>query len=100
VKNVPQPSRRILSMEVSITPKMDQWIAEKVNSGLYRSSDEVILEGLRLLMHQEEQRLALTEDLRQEILVGLRQLDSGKSAVFDSDVVNKIKEEGRKRLGG
>jgi len=51
-------------------------------------------------MHQEEQRLALTEDLRQEILVGLRQLDSGKSAVFDSDVVNKIKEEGRKRLGG
>ncbi|MDZ7696699.1 MAG: type II toxin-antitoxin system ParD family antitoxin [Deltaproteobacteria bacterium] len=64
-------------MEVSITPKMDQWISEKVNSGLYRSSDEVILEGLRLLMRQEEQRLAMTEDLRQEILGGIRQLRFG-----------------------
>jgi antitoxin ParD1/3/4 len=87
-------------MEVSITPKMDQWISEKVNSGLYRSSDEVILEGLRLLMRQEEQRLAMTEHLRQEILVGIRQLDSGKSAVFDSNLSDKIKEESRHKLGG
>jgi antitoxin ParD1/3/4 len=86
-------------MEVSITPQMDQWISEKVNSGLYRCSDEVILEGLRLLMRQEQQRLAMTEDLRQEILVGLRQLDSGKSAVFDSSLSDKIKERGRNRLG-
>lgn len=87
-------------MEVSITPQMDQWISEKVNSGLYRSCDEVIVEGLRLLMRQEEQRLAVTEDLRQEILIGLRQLDSGKSAVFDSNLVEKIKEKSRNRLGG
>ncbi|MCP4575356.1 MAG: type II toxin-antitoxin system ParD family antitoxin [Deltaproteobacteria bacterium] len=86
-------------MEVSITPQMDQWISEKVNSGLYRCSDEVILEGLRLLMRQEQQRLAMTEDLRQEILVGLRQLDAGKSAVFDSSLSDKIKEGGRNRLG-
>ena len=78
---------------------MDQWISEKVNSGLYRCSDEVILEGLRLPMRQEQQRLAMTEDLRQEILVGLRQLDSGKSAVFDSSLSDKIKERGRNRLG-
>lgn len=86
-------------MEVSITPQMDQWISEKVNSGLYRCSDEVIFEGLRLLMRQEQQRLAMTEDLRQEILVGLRQLDSGKSAVFDSSLSDKIKEGGRTGLG-
>ena len=86
-------------MEISITPRMDQWISEKVNSGLYSSSSEVILEGLRLLIRQEEQRLAITEDLRQEILVGVRQLDSGKSVSFDSSLVDKIKENSRNRLG-
>ena len=86
-------------MEISITPRMDQWISEKVNSGLYSSSNEVILEGLRLLIRQEEQRLAITEDLRQEILVGVRQLDSGKSVIFDSSLVDNIKEKSRNRLG-
>jgi len=86
-------------MEISITPRMDQWISEKVNSGLYSSSSEVILEGLRLLIRQEEQRLAITEDLRQEILVGVRQLDSGKSVSFDLSLVENIKENSRNKLG-
>lgn len=86
-------------MEISITPRMDQWISEKVNSGLYSSSSEVVLEGLRLLIRQEEQRLAMTEDLRQEILVGVRQLDSGKSVSFDLSLVDNIKENSRNRLG-
>ena len=91
--------RKTLKMEVQITPKIDEWISEKVNSGLYRSFDEVILEGLRLLIRQEEQRLAMTEDLRREILIGVSQLDSGKSAVFDSNLVTKIKKDSRNRLG-
>ena len=78
---------------------MDQWVSEKVNSGLYSSYNEVILEGLRLLMRQEEQRQAMTEDLRQEILIGVRQLDTGKGVVFDQSVVKNIKERGRDRLG-
>jgi putative addiction module CopG family antidote len=51
-------------MKISLTPRMDQWVSEKVGSGLYSSSNEVILEGLRLLMCQEEQRQAMIEDLR------------------------------------
>ncbi len=86
-------------MEISLTSRMDQWVSEKVNSGLYSSYNEVILEGLRLLMRQEEQRQAMTEDLRQEILIGVRQLDTGKGVVFDKSVVKNIKERGRDRLG-
>ncbi|MBW2708724.1 MAG: type II toxin-antitoxin system ParD family antitoxin [Deltaproteobacteria bacterium] len=85
-------------MEISLTPRMDQWITEKVDSGTYISSSEVILEGLRLLMRQEEQRQAMVEDLRREILIGIRQLDSGRSVVFDQSVVEKIKGESRNRL--
>jgi len=86
-------------MQISLTPRMDQWVSEKVGSGLYSSSDEVILEGLRLLMRQEEQRQAMIEDLRKEILVGVRQLDSGKAVGFDPSLVENIKEKGRDRLG-
>ena len=86
-------------MEISLTSRMDQWISEKVNSGLYSSYNEVILEGLRLLIRQEEQRQAMTEDLRQEILIGVRQLDSGKAVFFDPSLVANIKEKGRDRLG-
>lgn len=86
-------------MQISLTPRMDQWISEKVGSGLYGSSNEVILEGLRLLMRQEEQRQAMIEDLHKEILVGVRQLDSGKAVVFDPSLVENVKEKGRDRLG-
>jgi len=86
-------------MNISLTPKINQWISEKVASGLYGSADEVILEGLRLLKRQEEQRLAMLQDLRQEILVGVRQLDAGKSNVFSDSVVSDIKAKGRNRLG-
>ncbi|MBU0699597.1 MAG: type II toxin-antitoxin system ParD family antitoxin [Proteobacteria bacterium] len=86
-------------MQISLTPRMDQWVSEKVDSGLYSSSNEVILEGLRLLMRLEDQRQAMIEDLRKEILVGVRQLDSGKAVVFDSSVVENIKERCRDRLG-
>jgi antitoxin ParD1/3/4 len=96
-------SKRIQKMEaiimnISLTPKMDQWLAEKVASGMYSSSSEVILEGLRLLKRQEEQRQAVTEDLRQEILVGVMQLDSGKAISFDSSVIADIKVRGRDKL--
>jgi antitoxin ParD1/3/4 len=86
-------------MDISLTPKINQWISEKVASGLYGSADEVILEGLRLLKRQEEQRLAMVQDLRQEILVGVRQLDGGKSDVFNDLVIADIKANGRERLG-
>jgi putative addiction module CopG family antidote len=72
--------------------------AEKVNSGFYNSASEVVLEGLRLLKIQEEQRQAMTEDLRREILIGVKQLDAGKSLCFDESVVADIKNSARSKI--
>lgn len=85
-------------MNISLTPKMDSWVAEKVATGMYGSSTEVINEGLRLLKRQEEQRQAMVEDLRQEVLVGVRQLDTEKAVSFDSSQVVEIKARGRAKL--
>ncbi len=49
-------------MNISLTPEMDQWVAELVKSGAYKSSSEVIRDGIRTLQRQEEQRRAMVED--------------------------------------
>ena len=84
-------------MEISLNRKMHQWINEKVESGLYNNPNEIILEGLRLLKIQEEQRLAMTEDLRREVMIGLKQLDAKHSITFDAAAVREIKDRGRDR---
>jgi antitoxin ParD1/3/4 len=44
-------------MNVSLTPELEKFITEKLESGRYSSAEEVIREGLRLLReHEEEQR--------------------------------------------
>ena len=86
-------------MNVSLTPELERWIAEKVKSGLYKSSSEVVREGIRVLKAREAQRQALVQDLRQELLVGIQQLDAGKSNRFDEALVDAIKQTGRDQLG-
>ena len=86
-------------MNISLTPEMDQWVAEQVKSGLYKSSSEVIREGLRILQRHEEQRRAMLTDLRQELLVGMKQLDAGKSKPFDASLIADLKKRGRSKLG-
>ncbi|MFW6314777.1 MAG: type II toxin-antitoxin system ParD family antitoxin [Desulfohalobiaceae bacterium] len=85
-------------MEISLNEKMDQWIKEKVESGLYNNASEIILEGLRLLKLQEEQRMAMTEELRREVMIGVKQLDTDRSITFDTSSVQDIKEAGRSRF--
>jgi putative addiction module CopG family antidote len=88
-----------LFMNISLTPKITAWITEKVAQGMYGSSSEVIAEGIRMLKRQDEQRQSMAEDLRQELLVGAMQLDTGKSLPFDAAQVSDIKSQGRNKAG-
>jgi putative addiction module CopG family antidote len=42
-------------MKISLSPDVEQLIAEKLRSGRYRSADEVVREGLELLEDREKQ---------------------------------------------
>lgn len=85
-------------MNISLTPEMDNWIAEKIKSGMYKSSSELVREGIRLLKLREEQRAGMLEDLRNELLIGIKQLDSGRSSTFDQQSLDTIKQNARKML--
>lgn len=85
-------------MNVSLTPELDKWINEKVASGLYQSSSELIREGLRFLMVREEQRQAMIAESRQDLLIGVTQLDNGKSQDLDEELVKSIKKKARVKV--
>ena len=42
-------------MNVTLTPSLEKFVRGKVESGDFRSAEEVITEGLRLLQQQDEQ---------------------------------------------
>lgn len=85
-------------MNVSLTPQLEELIAKKVETGLYGSASEVVREALRLLDEQDRLRALRLQDLRDEIALGIKDLDEGRSVIFNEDTVRDIETEGRKRL--
>ena len=45
-------------MNVSLTPQLDKFVADKVESGRYTSASEVVREALRLLEERDQARNA------------------------------------------
>ena len=77
-----------VSVNVSLSPELERFIADRVASGRYQSVSEVVREGLRLLEERELVRQVALDDLRAKIAVGLDQIKRGKvhdgKAVFES----------------
>lgn len=77
-------------MNVHLTAELEEFVQEKVQSGLYGSASEVVREALRLLARRDaESRL---EDL---LLEGL---DSGKAREMTDDDWREVRATVRERL--
>jgi antitoxin ParD1/3/4 len=66
------------TLNVSLTPKLSNFVTTTVASGRYLSASEVVREGLRLLEERELLRQAGLEEARGKIAVGLASLDRGE----------------------
>lgn len=62
-------------MNVSLTPELERRIRQKIDTGLYTTASEVVREGLRLLFEQDALRERGLARLRDEIDIGLAELD-------------------------
>ena len=70
-------------MDVSLPPDLESQVAETVASGRFRSPEEVIRAGLRLLFEAEQTRAARLAQFHADIQVGLDQLDRGEGIPGD-----------------
>ena len=60
-----------MTMNINLTPHLENRVKQKVASGLYASASEVIREALRLMEEQDQTRAVKLEQLRQDIRDGL-----------------------------
>lgn len=85
-------------------------VSRKVEAGLYNSASEVVREALRLLEEQDRIKEIRREELRKEIMKGVKQIRSGQfieirsleeSREFGENIVRRGREwleaERRKR---
>jgi antitoxin ParD1/3/4 len=81
-----------MTLNVSLTPHLEEFIQQTVSSGRFQSASELVRTALRLLEEREQERLARLAWLRGEIQKGL---DSGPATPLDMD---EIKRLGRQRM--
>jgi antitoxin ParD1/3/4 len=72
-------------MHISLTERLEAWVREKVESGLYNNASEVIREALRTQMRIEQTREEKLEALRAEIQKGLDDIEAGRVSEWDRD---------------
>jgi Arc/MetJ-type ribon-helix-helix transcriptional regulator len=72
------------------------FVDEMLANGSYGDEGEMILHAMHLLRDAELNRRRKHEELRQELLIGVEQLERGESAPLD---MKKIMERVRKHLG-
>jgi antitoxin ParD1/3/4 len=65
-------------MNVSLTPELDKFIVNKVESGRYTSASEVVREALRLLEEHDRARSVQVTAFNKEVGARLASLDRGQ----------------------
>ena len=87
-------------MNVSLTPKLEQFVQSKVGKGRYNSASVVVREALRLLEEHDKVRTAQLAEFNEELGRRLASLDRGESvnpATARARLQRKSRERGQRR---
>ena len=79
-------------MNVSLTPRLEKMVRDKVESGLYNNASEVIREALRLLDERDRRKpFPTVEDLLAE---GIASIERGEARTLTPELWSEIRDEG------
>ncbi|MAJ64713.1 MAG: hypothetical protein CBB62_10830 [Micavibrio sp. TMED2] len=67
-------------MHISLTPKLEKMVRNKVDSGLYNNASEVIRAALRLMADADEEHKERLKAFRDAVQAGVEQADRGEFA--------------------
>ena len=62
------------SLHISLTPRLEDFTRERVDSGLYNNASEVVREALRLMIERNQN----IESLRASVTSGFQQVKEGQ----------------------
>lgn len=86
----------LIGMDIAINKKNQARIAEKVDSGKYRSPDEVVEVALRLLDQHDEMIAQELEALRAKVQAGIEQADEG-NLLSEDEVFDRLERRNAER---
>jgi antitoxin ParD1/3/4 len=84
-------------MNVSLTSEMEQWVQQKVGSGLYTSASEVVREAIRALHAKETRNSAKMANLRDAMQAGISAMEQQPGLEWTETLSERVKQSGRKR---
>jgi antitoxin ParD1/3/4 len=83
-------------MTVTLTAEQEQFIAEQLKGGHFRSASDVIAQSLGMLRAQEEFIRENAAELKEKIAVGMEQIRRGE-VLEGEKVFNHLLEKNRRR---
>lgn len=83
-------------MNVSLTPDLEEFVQQKVETGRYTSASEVVREALRLLEEHEKARAAQIGAFHEELSRRLAGLDRGET-LEASEVRSRLRRSSQQR---
>jgi antitoxin ParD1/3/4 len=75
------------TLNISITPQLEAWIAEQLAAGWYNNASELVRDSLRLLRAEQQLKAAKLLDLQQAIEEGMQ---SPAAAWEGADAIKRI----------
>ncbi len=75
-------------MNISLTTEQAKFIQEKIQTGRYSTTEQVINEALRLLEKRERHYQTWLEETRQKAVVGIEQLERGEGIEGEIVIAN------------
>jgi antitoxin ParD1/3/4 len=73
------------TVNISLTPELGAFLQNRVKSGRYQTTSEVVREALRLLQNQEKEREEGLKQLKAKLQRGAA--EAGRGELFDADEV-------------
>jgi antitoxin ParD1/3/4 len=92
MKRLHSPQEQPMTLNINLTPQLEEMVRRKVADGRYNSASEVVREALRLMEERDRLLEIQHEELRREVRKGI---DSGAATPLD---IEDIKARGRRRL--
>ena len=81
-------------MHISLTERLDEYVKEKVRSGLYNNASEVVREALRMKIAAEETEAIKLQKLRDAIEPAWQQAEKGQCLPFDmQSIITELDQE-------
>jgi len=77
------------TLNVSLTPTLQDFVKAQVSSGGYESASEVVREGLRALKKREQSEAQFWAGVRDKVAIARKQIAAGKT-VDGPDAINQI----------